>query len=74
MPMLSMGIVTLLFFCGAGVLFMLWVLYQFVLESTRRERYRESGWPTAAPEREREQPERTTGSSFEAPRIRAQVR
>jgi hypothetical protein len=74
MPMPSMGIVALLFFCGAGVLFMLWVLYHFVLESTRRETYRESEWPVAAPEREREQPERRTGSSLEAPRIRAQAR
>jgi hypothetical protein len=72
MPMPSMQIVALLFFCGAGVLFMLWVLYHFVLESTRRETYRESEWPIAAPERE--QPERRTGSSLEAPRIRSQAR
>jgi hypothetical protein len=74
MPMPSMGIVALLFFCGAGVLFMLWVLYHFVLEGTRRETYRETEWPIAAPEVEREQPERRTRSSLEAPRIRAQAR
>jgi hypothetical protein len=74
MPMPSMQIVALLFFCGAGVLFMLWVLYHFVLESTRRETYRESKWPITPPEREREQPERRTGSTLEAPRIRAQAR
>jgi hypothetical protein len=74
MPMPSMGIVALLFFCGAGVLFMLWVLYHFVLEGTRRETYRETEWPIAAPEVEREQTERRTRSSLEAPQIRAQAR
>lgn len=53
---------------------MLWVLYHFVLESTRRETYRETEWPIAAPEVEREQPERRTRSLLEAPRIRAQAR
>jgi hypothetical protein len=41
----------LLFFCGAGVLFMLWTLYHFVLESTRCKTYRKSEGPVAAPER-----------------------
>jgi hypothetical protein len=54
MPMPSTGIIVLLFFCGAGVLFMLWTLYHFVLESTRRKTYGISERPVAAPERERE--------------------
>jgi len=36
MPMPSSGIIALLCFCGAGIVFMLWVLYHFVLESTKR--------------------------------------
>jgi hypothetical protein len=36
MPMPSSGIIALLGFCAAGIVFMLWVLYHFVLESTKR--------------------------------------
>jgi hypothetical protein len=54
MPMPSTGIIVLLFFCGAGVLFMLWTLYHFVLESTRRKTYGHSERPVEAREREQE--------------------
>ncbi len=78
MPMPPMGIVALLFFCGAGVLFMLWVLYHFVLESTRRgdistKRVADCSAGTGAEQHE-QQHEPRTGSSFEAPRIRAKAR
>jgi hypothetical protein len=60
MPMPSTGIIVLLFFCGAGVLFMLWTLYHFVLESARRKTYGQSERPAGTPERERE-PNRVEG-------------
>jgi hypothetical protein len=52
MPMPSIGIIVLLCFCGAGVCFMLWALYHFVLESTERPVYTRSDWP-AKPEGEK---------------------
>jgi hypothetical protein len=54
MPMPSTGIIVLLFFCGAGGVFMLWTLYHFVLESTRRKTYRVSERQAAAREREQD--------------------
>jgi hypothetical protein len=54
MPMRSTGNIVLLLFCGAGVLFMLWALYHFVLESTQRKTCGQGERPVAAPERELE--------------------
>jgi heme O synthase-like polyprenyltransferase len=60
MPMPSIGIIVVFFFCGAGALFLLWVLYHFVLESTRRKTYRQSEWPLVTQERERDHAEKRT--------------
>jgi hypothetical protein len=57
MSMQTMAIVVVPFFCSAGVLFMIWVLYHFVLESAQKKRYQKSPGPLAAPERPRSDPD-----------------
>jgi hypothetical protein len=56
----SIGIIVVLFFCDAGALFLLWVLYHFVLESARRKTYRTGEWPAATQEPERNHAEKRT--------------